>query len=235
MLSTQAVSDPGDDEIPNGNPKQTLPSSMQHDAPMEFKSPMRTLSSTHFLASRQVLAHISGLTPPQYKKLMPYRWREDPSVKLPKIIWREDMDTFVLDILRKNVFETLSYLASRPADYVVPCKTYDSINKHPQVAAVLWLGKDADTSNHDESSTSDAISLDVGETSPPPYAMHHYKTHYIPYYNLAALLGPNYLGALQQSRPGHYGDQLAILRLKRTTVKVQSELWKLLGYVARDG
>lgn len=165
---------------------------------------------------------------------MPYRWKQDPSVKIPEIVWREDMDIFVLDILRSNLSKTLSYLASRPAAYIAPCKSSGSINKHGQVAAVLWLRQDANTSIHDKSSIGDATPSDVREAGPPPYAMHHHKTRYIPYYNLAALLGPSQLSTLQESRPDHYGDQFAVIKLKRTTVKVQLELWKLLGYIAQD-
>lgn len=229
------MSNAGGDEIPNGNPEGTPPSPLEPDASTTLKSPIRILSSAHFLASRNVLAHISGLTPPQYNKLIPYRWKQDPSVRIPELVWREDMDIFVLEILRRNVATTLSYLASRPAAYIAPCKSYDSINKHGQVAAVLWLRKDTDNSIHGQSSTGDATALDVRETGPPPYAMHYRKTRYIPYYNLAALLGPNHLRALQESRPDQYGDQFAVIKLKRTTVKVQLELWKLLGYVAQDG
>ena len=145
------------------------------------------------------------------------------------------MDTFVLHFLQRNVSKTLSYLASRPAAYIAPCKSYDSINKHGQVAALLWLRTDTDSSIDNPSATGDATSFDFRELGPPPYAMHHYKTRYIPHYNLPALLGPSELSALKESRPDHYGGQLAVIKLKRTTVKVQLELWKLLGYVAQDG
>ena len=234
-LSTEAVSNTGDNEIPDAKCEQTLASPLEVDASSTAKKRIRTLSSTHFLGSRQVLAHVSGLTPVQYKRLVPYRWRQDPSIKLPEIVWREDMDIFVLEILRRNLSKTLSYLASRSAAYVAPCKNYDSINKHGQVAAVLWLRKDAETSIRNEPSTGDATSFGVREIAPPPYAMHHHKTRYIPYYNLAALLGPSQLRGLRESRPDHFGDPLAVIKLKRTTVKVQLELWKLLGYVAQDG
>ena len=166
---------------------------------------------------------------------MPHRWRHDPSVKIPDLVWREDMGIFVLENLRRNLSKTLSYLASRPAAYIAPCKNYDGINNHAQVAAVLCLSKDAGASIHDESATGNAISFDGRETGPPPYAMHYYKTHYIPCYNLAALLGPSQLSALQRSPPGHYSDQFAIIKLKRNTVKVQLELWKILGYIVHDG
>lgn len=228
------MSDPSDDKILGGNSEE-IPRSLEPDASTTLKSPIRILSSTHFLASRQVLAHISSLTPVNYKRLLPYRWRQESTLKVPEIVWREDMDIFVLEILRRNVSKTLSYLASRPAAYIAPCKSYDSINKHAQVAAVLWLRKNADTSIHDERSAGDATSSEVGEIGPPPFIMHYHKVRYIPYYNLAALLGPSQLSALQRSLPDHYGDQFAVIKLKRTTVKVQLELWKLLGYISQDG
>ena len=235
-LPTQAVSEPGQDEISRVTPVGNQPSPREpDDASKNLKSPTRTLSSTHFLASRQVLAHVSGLTPSKYKRLMPYRWRQDPSVKLPDIIWREDMDVLVLEILRRNLSKRLSYLASRPAAYIAPCKSYDGINNHGQVAAVLWLNKDADTLITNEPPIGVAITFDGRETGPPTYTMHYYKTHYIPCYNLATLLGPIRLSALQESRPNHYGDRFAVIKLKRNTVKVQLELWKLLGYIVQDG
>lgn len=234
-ISTQADSSTGGNEIPDANLERTLKSPPRLDASSTAEISTRTLSSTHFLASRQVLAHVSGLTPVHYKRLMPYRWKQDPSVKMPEMVWREDMDSFVLEILQRNVSSTLSYLASRSAAYVAPCQTYDSINKHGQVAAVLWLKKDANTSICNESSIDDAQSFNVKETVPTPYAMHQHRTRYIPHYNLAALLGPSHLRALQESRPNHYSDSFAVIKFKRTTVKVQLELWKLLGYVAQDG
>ena len=224
--------------IPNerpGGPGGSFSSPLESDTPTTLKSPIRTLSGTHFLASRHVLAHVSALTPVQYKRLLPYRWKQDTSVKLPEIIWREDMNIFVLEILRRNVLKTLCYLASRPAAYISPCNAYESVNEHSQVAAVLWLRKPPNTSLNDEPVTSDATSFDIGETGPPPHAMHYYKTRYIPNYNLPALLGPSRLSALQKDRPDHYGDRFAVIKLKRTTVKVQLELWKLLGYMAQDG
>lgn len=230
-LPTQAVSEPGNDEISRVTPEGNQPSPGESDVALKtLKSPTRTLSSTHFLASHQVLAHVSGLTPSKYKRLMPYRWRQDPSVKLPDIIWREDMDVFVLEILRRNLSKTLSYLASRAAAYIAPCKSYEGINNHAQVAAVLWLNEDADTPINDESPNGDAIA-----SGPPTYAMHYYKSQYIPCYNLATLLGPTELSALQETRPNHYSDQFAVIKLKRNTVKVQLELWKLLGYIVQDG
>ena len=166
---------------------------------------------------------------------MPQRWKHDSSVKLSDIVWREDMDVFVLEILRRNVSKKLAYLASRRAAYIAPCKNYDSINNHHQVAVVLWLSKNPNDLIHDERASGDGMSFDGREMGPPTYAMHYYKTHYIPCYNLAALLGPTQLSALRDSRPDRFNDQFAVLKLKCNTVEVQLGLWKLLGYMVQNG
>ena len=233
---TRAVSDSSNDEISRVTPERNLPCVLgPKDASKTMKCPVRILSSTHFLASRQVLTHVSSLTPSQYVRLMPYRWKQDHSVKLSDIVWREDMDFFVLEVLRRNISKTLSYLASRPAAFIAPCRNYDSINNHSQVAAVLWLSKSADSPVHEKPASGDALSFDGQEIGPPLYAMHYYKTQYIPCYNLATLLGPTQLNALRDSQPNLYGDQFAVVKLKRGTLKVQMELWKLMGYIVQDG
>ena len=235
-LPTQAVSNPDNNKIYSVTCESTLPCALEDEDPSKtLKIPMRTLSSTHFLASRQVLTHVSSLTPSKYEKLMPQRWKNDPTVKVSDIVWREDMDVFVLEILRRNVSKKLSYLASRVAAYIAPCKNYDSINNQHQVAVVLWLSKKPNNSIYDERASGDGMSFDGREMGPPTYAMHYHKTHYIPCYNLATLLGPIQLNALRDSRPDHFNGQFAVLKLKRNTVEVQLGLWNLLGYMVQNG
>jgi len=164
-----------------------------------------------------------------YGKMMPYRWKEDSSIKVPEIIWREDMDTFVLEILRKSVAKKLSYLASRRAAYIAACKGRETISQQNQVGAVLWLGLDGEVSAQDAAPNSQ-----VESSGPPPYAMHYYKSHYIPYYNLPTLLGPDHLRALREGKSSHFGGQYAVIKTKHNTKDVQMELWKLLGYSVND-
>lgn len=160
---------------------------------------------------------------------MPYRWKEDSSIKIPEIVWREDMDTFLLEILRKSVAKKLAYLASRRAAYIAICKGHENISKQNQVGAVLWLGPGGGAPAQDPPSNDD-----VEGSGPPPYAMHYYRSHYIPCYNLRTLLGPTHLQALRAGRLSHFGGQYAVIKTKRGTVDVQLELWKLLGYLAHD-
>ena len=162
---------------------------------------------------------------------MPHRWKEDTSLKIPELVWREDMADFVLEMLRKSVARDLEYLASRPAAYIVACKSYDDISSHGQVAAILWLGSDSDESAL-ETSVKDAS--EEGERGPPPYAMHCYKSRYIPYFNLLTLLGRVHLLRLRELCPAHIVGQLVVVKAKRPTVKFQLELWKLVGFLARS-
>ncbi len=164
---------------------------------------------------------------------MPYRWKQDSSFKVADLVWREDMDTFVLEILRENVARRLAYLASSTAAYISSCRDHEHISKHHQVGAVLWLGPNSkDTVETGFPNKDEAGTGDFGELGPPPYAMHHYKNHYIPVYNLLTLLGPTKLRTLRETSSSHFGDQYAVIKMKRLTVEVQLELWKLLGYLA---
>ena len=167
---------------------------------------------------------------------MPYRWKQDPNLKVADIVWREDMDTFVLETLRGNVARRLAYLASSNAAYISTCRDHKHISKHHQVGAVLWLGPNpeetAETSFLDKSG---AATGDFRESGPAPYAMHHYKNHYIPVYNLLTLLGPTKLRNLRETSSSHFGCQYAVIKMRRLTVEVQLELWKLLGYLAPGG
>ena len=143
------------------------------------------------------------------------------------------MDTFVLEILRENVTRRLAYLASSTAAYISSCRDHEHISKHHQVGAVLWLGPTSeDTVGAGLSNEDGATTGDLRELGPPPYAMHHYKNHYVPVYNLLTLLGPINLRNLRESSSSHFGEQYAVIKAKRLTVEVQLELWKLLGYLA---
>lgn len=213
------------------NPMITSPSSPpKSNLDSISNPPIRTASGTHFVATHEALAHISNLAKPAYRRMMPYRWKEDPSLKIPDIIWREDMATFVLDMLRKSAVRGLKYLASRPAAYVAACKSYDDISSHGQVAAILWLGSN-NVASAQEASSSEAD--EDRECGPPPYAMHYYKGHYIPYFNLVTLLERTHLRSLREVSSTQLAGRLVVVKAKRPTVKFQLELWKLLGFLSR--
>ena len=143
------------------------------------------------------------------------------------------MDTFVLEILRKNVMNYLVYLPTRPAAYIAGCKDYESISKSNQVGAVLWLGSDTQDEAQNRLAKERRDSASRPEYSgPPPYAMHHYRSRYIPVYNLPTLLGPEHMRTLREREFKPYKGEYAVIKAKRPTMQAQSELWTLLGYLA---
>lgn len=155
--------------------------------------------------------------------MIPLRWKQDGRFKAQDIIWREDMDTFVLELMRRKIVKLLKYLSSRPAAYIVACEGVQDIQDKHQPGAVVWLGEPGSRSN----STAEA-------EGPTPYAMTEYRSSSrIPFYNIPALLGPEYLILLRDTgKP--FDKTLAVIKQKRSTVEVQLQLWKLMGYMTSD-
>lgn len=158
-----------------------------------------------------------------YLQMVPHRWKLDTRFKTDDLVWREDMDVFVLDLMRKKAVRLLKYLSSRSAAYIAKCEGYEDIQNKHQPGAVLWWGKFA----------SEGM-LTASEEPPPPYAMVKYRSAYhIPVYNLPAILGSEYLRQLRVST-GLTDETLAVIKQKRNTVDILTHLWKLMGYLASN-
>ncbi|KAL8806496.1 MAG: hypothetical protein Q9182_001278 [Xanthomendoza sp. 2 TL-2023] len=183
--------------------------------------PVRTAAGAHIIAKQSAMRLLPALKPRSYLLTLPYRWKQDAGFKADQIVWRKDMDTLVLELMRSNTVRLLQYLSARSAAYIVPCQNYEDIQTRHQAGAVLWLGRPMD----DES----AIPAD-----PPPYAMIEYKSSgHIPIYNLPTLLGSEHLHQLRATSKQFHGT-LAVIKRKHTTTECQLQLWKLLGYLAPD-
>ncbi|KAL8672944.1 MAG: hypothetical protein Q9168_002619 [Polycauliona sp. 1 TL-2023] len=188
------------------------------------KTPARTSAGSHIVAHRSAVKLVSTLKQRSYMQLLPQRWKLDARFKADQIVWRQDMDTFVLDLLRRKVAKLLKYLSSQPAAYIVPCKDYECIRKKHQPGAVLWLGPQHPGDDKPIPSHED----------PPPYAMVESKSsELIPLYNLPTLLGPEVMHELQDKGNAFEGT-LAVIKRKRNTTDCQMQLWKLMGYTAAD-
>lgn len=187
------------------------------DAPSSHRRPARTVAGSHIIAHQSALRLISNLKQRSYMQILPHRWKNDARFKADQIIWRKDMDTFVLELLRKRAVKLLQYLGTRPAAYVVPCQDYEDIQNKHQAGAVLWLGGPNADKDH-----------------PPPYAMMGFKSSgRIPLYNLPALLGSEHLSQLRGASK-IFDSTLAVIKRKHNTAECQLHLWKLMGYVASD-
>ena len=198
-------------------------------APPTTRKLTRVLSSSYMVAQHSALDFVSSLKRSSYVQTLPYRWRMDSQLKINDIVWRKDMSTFVLELMRRKTARLLLYLSRRPAAYVVKCNGYEGIKEHHQVGAALWLG-DPCWGAAQEDSDSEA-NLDLG---PPPFAMVDYESHHIPVYNLPSLLGSTHMQRLRESQPTFAGG-MAVLKRKHHSIKVLMDLWKLMGYLTPPG
>ena len=138
------------DDLPPKEPSGKLPlnsSTVKRTVPQELKlklrSPVpdtRTGSSSYFICSQPALKLLSDLNPKTRMRVIPAAWKSDSWIKANKLVWRKDMDEFVLELQRKKTLALLKLLASSRGGYVVSCAGYKSVDAHRQVAAVLWLG-----------------------------------------------------------------------------------------------
>ncbi|KAL8733801.1 MAG: hypothetical protein Q9181_003449 [Wetmoreana brouardii] len=209
----------------SGHLEQGMPPSVEDDPGAESPSrkPVRTVAGSYIIAQRPAVKLLSNLKQKTYMQMIPQRWKQDGRFKAEEIVWRQDMDNFVLELMRRKTVKLLKYLSSQPAAYIVACEGYEDIQNKHQLGAVLWLGEP----DNDQRSTS-------SEESPPPYAMMEYRSSGpIPLYNLPALLGLDYLHQLRDSGQS-FNRALAVIKQKRNTTHTQLQLWELMGYMAHN-
>ncbi len=100
----------------------------------------RDAAGSWYICSQPALQHMSTFKTKARLKLIPNAWKEDSGITADKLVWRQDMDVFVLDLLRKKVFTLLKILASPRGVYITFSSGSKSIGLHTSLAAVLWLG-----------------------------------------------------------------------------------------------
>lgn len=136
---------------------------------------------------------------------------------VPKLVWRPDMDEFILDEMRRRVVDDLLYLARLDRSHLMPCAGWEDINKDvPQRGCVLWRAA-------------------AGGEPPGPMAVLDIEgasyERALPVHNLDALLGPDHLARLIGGSDMFKDNALVLVR-KRMSLRVQMRLWKLQGYLA---
>ena len=216
--------------------QQEHPTSAPSEPSTLDPKPLRTLSSNYLSARAVAMRFISKLRRREHARLLPFRWKEDPTLKLNDIVWREDMDEYILSLMRHDIVRKLTYLSSQPAGYIARCDGWDHIDKHRQVAATLWLGEAVPAFKFHRDEEEPVASVDAAgskewDTGPPAYAMVHYRDRYIPTYNLPSLMGRKQLGRWMSGCPQLRGS-MAVVKQKHNTVGLQLALWKLMGYLA---
>lgn len=186
-------------------------------------------SGAYLLARPEVLHHISKKSrrSAEIFKLAPRRWKDDKSMKTKELVWREDMEDFVRNMLRRTVVAKLKYLESRKAGYIQRDRNgFDEIEKIQRLGAVLWLGPPPIRKARYTSEVTDQDS----ERGPPPLAMANYRGRYVPIYNLRTMLGIELVQALRE-HSGVFEGEIVMIKAKANTVRTQMILWKLQLYM----
>lgn len=237
-------------EIEGSSDGSTPSSTTANAAPLiassnpSLKAASLSLSGAYIVAQRSCLALVSAMKAREYLALLPRAWKEGFGIDAKRVVWREDMDTFVLGLLRKKVYAQLTRVVRSSSGYVVRCYGgYDQIAHSSQAAAALWLGhlkvttglsKGAGSATFDGTARIEGETELTGSIQPPfPYAVVDEVGGYVPIYNLQSLLGEEYMLHLRKCHK-IYGGEIVVIKKKHATVDLQSCLWQLMGYLAKS-
>lgn len=150
------------------------------------------------------------------------------------MVWREDMDTFVLNFLRKNLLKQLKYCLIKDSFSSSYKSTHLRLDpgSESRITALLWLGN--------RTPTASPISTDVDTyfsdlptpiaPDPPPYSTALCHGRHVPIFNLPALLDPQRLERALELLPPFTVEAMYV---KETplTMAVTHALWKLMAYM----
>ncbi|KAL9601140.1 MAG: hypothetical protein Q9219_002739 [cf. Caloplaca sp. 3 TL-2023] len=185
------------------------------------RTPARAVAGSYIVSQSTALKFMSNVRRRSYMQMLPQKWKLDTRFNAEDIVWREDMDVFVGNLMRKKAVRLLRYLSRQPAAYLAGCEDYQSIQNKHQPGATLWLG------NRGNSKIPS-----VDGQPPPPYAIVKYRSaRPLPLYNLPALLGPEYFNQLCESSE-LFNSSLVVIKQKRNTIDTLMHMWKLMGYMA---
>ncbi|CAI0654751.1 unnamed protein product [Colletotrichum noveboracense] len=146
--------------------------------------------------------------------------RENLKTQRSQIVWRQDMDEFVLENLRRQAVNTILYYLrlSKDADrgYLRPCSFRD-VHEMQKRGCLLWMPPNEDGLE----------SLEQFATFDVPDVKWEKK---LAVHDLNQLLGQEHMATLRQY--SLFKDNSLILLGKRRSIALQLVLWKLQGYLA---
>jgi hypothetical protein len=141
-----------------------------------------------------------------------------------RAVWREDMDSFILDMMRRRIVEDLVYYAKMSEhdgrSYIVKCESWDEVKTLKHRGCVLWM-EPVSKDNQTEVKPGQLATMDIeGVRFGAKLVVH----------NLDELLGEDHLAALRNESAMLRSGNLFLLGRQRT-LDLQLKLWKLQGYM----
>ncbi|KAH8815932.1 hypothetical protein F5884DRAFT_666913 [Xylogone sp. PMI_703] len=200
-------------------------------------TPTPTLGPRVYTLSRKSLLRLLVTKKSGYEK----QWQRFPAQRMlavrqfigikHKLSWREDMDDFVLELLRRRAVESLTYISHLKGRYLSRTVDWESALKKPQTGAFLWLGKEGIRQGKNTFQGGDETTA-----IPPEFAtlqLGKTKRHKVPVHNLLLLLGENHLEKLRTVHTVFGESEILAVRNRKLTIELQLQLWKLQGYLAK--
>ncbi|KAI9806013.1 MAG: hypothetical protein M1833_004420 [Piccolia ochrophora] len=169
----------------------------------------------------------------QLGRMVPFKWKERGRVRAADLVWRDDMDQLVAELVRKRVIHEVEYLMRRKKGYLTSCDTNDELRAKKQVGSVLWVGPTLGdielASCLRETSEDEKPRMDGGLG--PCHKTFHAETRWSlqePVFNMLDLLGREEAQRvkLKLDANGLRGD-IVTVKSKRNTLALQMWLWKL--------
>ncbi|KXX81494.1 hypothetical protein MMYC01_201744 [Madurella mycetomatis] len=203
-------------------------------ATAEPRQGIRTGPSAYVLSRQLLFQELKRGDSPYHsahKRL--FRMSDHGQSRLPLVLkqasWRSDMDTFILELIRRRVVESLLHFATISEKegrkkYLVKCETWDGVKELKHRGCLLFLGRQ-------EGGCSDS------EPESPPPRLSTMTIDGVKFgrklavHNLMVLLGEEHTARLRRESWLLRDGSLFLLG-RQATVKLQMLLWKLQGYMA---
>lgn len=205
--------------------------STNNSSSKELPSSTRSMGPKSYILSRQhALAGLPKGKPLAKLQILgssfPIKVRDRGSLQqiIEKAKIRPDIDTFVLELLRRRASEQLAYVTKLGA-YILKCADWkEAIMPETHASAILWIG-----GVPEEQREFDSI------IEPPEFATVDIVTksgkRRIPVHNLEMLLGGEHLQRLKDTFD-IFKEEFLIIKNARLTVELEMKLWQLQGFLA---
>ncbi|KAI0544841.1 hypothetical protein F4679DRAFT_563467 [Xylaria curta] len=143
-----------------------------------------------------------------------------------KTVWREDMDSFILNRMQHGIVQDLLYLSRLCVEdsryYIVKCHGWNDV-QYKHKGSLLWFGDPAEPSDTGES-----------RVQPGPFATYDVPNEdvstSVAVHNMPMLLGTEAATKVREEAAVFADGSLFMLAGRRTT-HLQLKLWKLQGYL----
>lgn len=201
-----------------------------------MSSPKPPLGGTAYVLASQAL--LSGFTKDRnpykngHKRLFKMTSATRLTSSLGGAIWREDMSTWVAELMRRRIVENLLDLSAlcevAGRAYLTPCNSVGDLKALHHRGCGLFVGAGGQA-------TADAEQARI----PPESRMSVLPVEGAKYdavlilYNLDLLLGSGHVAELRR-RSALFADGSLFLLGRKRSLELQGRLWKLQGYLARS-